>query len=189
MKQISTLVICGILAACSPQIRVYSDHDPGYDLATFKTFDWGQKENVEQGRNPLHYNELNDKRIKSAVRQELENRGYTYSELAPELVIHYHIVVDNQSIIATEPFGYHYGSYWTEMKTDVHAYREGTLIVDIMDTRTNNLVWRGWATSDINGAYNAAEIEKLIMQAVSKIFRKFPGTANRVIDMNNRIAN
>jgi len=63
---ISLLVL---LAGCSQQLRVYTDQDPGYDLKNYRTFDWSQKTNIEAGRNPLHYNELTDKRIKISRRE------------------------------------------------------------------------------------------------------------------------
>lgn len=186
MKRIWLLTLWSAVAACSPQIRVFSDFDPAFDLRTFNTFDWQQSTNVEQGRNPLHYNELYDKRIKAAVRHELENRRYTFCDLAPELVIHYHVIVDDQSIVAADPFGDQYGPYWTNMRTTVQSYREGTLIIDVMDAATNNLIWRGWAVSEITNGYNGEETEKLISDVVSMIFRKFPATSYRVIDEKNR---
>src|SRR5687767_8193790 len=135
MKYWVFLPLAAILAACSPQIRVYSDHDPDYDLWTYKTFDWGQKVDIEKGRNPLHYNELNDKRIKAAVQGQMTAQGYTLSAENPELLLHYHIIIDDQSVVTTEPYGYRYGPYWMQMQTNVYSYREGTLILDLMDRK------------------------------------------------------
>ena len=130
------IIILAILTACSPQIRIYSDHDPQYDLSAYKTFDWGQKANIEQGNNPLYYNELTDKRIKDAVLNELSIRGYRVNSENPDMIFHYHIVIDDQSVVATDPFGYQYGRYWTQMQTNIYSYREGTLILDLMDKTT-----------------------------------------------------
>lgn len=168
------LIAAGILFwGCSPQIRVYSDHDPEYQVSNFKTFDWGQKSNVEADKNPLHYNELNDKRIKSAVLAELTSRGYSLSSEAPDLIVHYHIIVDDQSVVTTEPYGYIYGPYWRRMQTHVYSYREGSLIIDLMDPKSNSLVWRGWATADLN-SITTNETEEIIKRGVQKIFRRFP---------------
>lgn len=162
-----------MLAACSPQIRVYSDSDPDYDLWTYKSFDWGQRVDIEAGRNPLQYNELNDKRIKTAVRDQLESRGYVFQENDSELMLHYHIIVDNKSAIVPEPYGYRYGSYFMRSGANVHYYREGTLILDLMERNTGNLIWRGWAVADIDNI-EPEEVDKVIKQAVERIFTKFP---------------
>ncbi|MFZ6014339.1 MAG: DUF4136 domain-containing protein [Bacteroidota bacterium] len=177
-----------LVAGCSPQIRVYSDHDPEYQVKDFKTFDWGQKIDVEKNQNPLLYNELNDKRIKAAVSEQLTSRGYTRSELNPDLVIHYHIIVDDQSIVTTEPYGYFYGPYWTRMRTNVYSYREGTLIIDVMDPKTNNLLWRGWATADLT-TITPDQTEEIINRAVAKIFRQFPVSVKSQAAVVSKISN
>jgi hypothetical protein len=178
MKQTLTGLITFLLVGCSPGIHVYNDFDPDYNLWSYKTFDWGQKIDIETGRDPLHYNELNDKRIKSAVRSQLSSRGFSLADANPDLVLHYHIIVKDKSVLATEPYGYNYSSYWTRMETNIYSYREGTLILDLMDSKTSNLIWRGWAVSPLNGPYKPEEIENLINTAVAKIFTKFPKPKN-----------
>ena len=173
MKLILFVSLLAVLSACAPQIRVYSDYDPDYDLWTYKTFDWGQKIDIEKGKNPLHYNELNDKRIKSAVEQQMNLRGYVLTAENPDLIAHYHIIVADQSVLATEPYGYQYSSYWTQAQVNVYAYREGTLIIDLMDRKTNNLIWRGWAVSVIDKV-DPEKVEDLIKESVTKIFGTFP---------------
>jgi hypothetical protein len=167
--------LLAILAVgCSQQITVHTDYDPDYDLWAYKTFDWGQKVNIEEGRNPLHYNELNDKRIKSAVQKQLSKRGYELAAESPDLILHYHIIVKDQSVLTTEPFGYSYGQYWTNTNTSIYSYKEGTLILDLMDSKTNHLIWRGWAVTDVKESYSPEGVKALTEEVVSKIFRKFP---------------
>lgn len=169
------LILLAILAVgCSQQVTVHTDYDPDYDLWTYQTFDWGEKVNIEGGQNPLYYNELNDKRIKTAVQKQLSKRGYKLSAESPELILHYHIIVKDQSVLITEPYGYSYGQYWTRANTNTYSYREGTLILDLMDKKTNQLIWRGWAVTDVKDSYSPKQVEALIEEVVSKLFRKFP---------------
>ena len=168
------IVFLIIISGCSPDLRVYSDHDPDYDLKKYRTFDWLHITNIEFEKNPLYYNELNDKRIKFAVQEQLKRKGYILSEGKPDLIVHYHIIVDDQSIVTTDPFGYFYSPYWTHLQTTVRQYREGTLIIDVMESKTNNLIWRGWAASPIDEVYTSEKIDSLVKMAVAKIFKKFP---------------
>ena len=163
-----------ILGACSSEIRVSTDFDPDYDLNKYSSFGWLKTANIELEQNPLYYNELNDKRIKSAVQEQLKRKGYMLLEAKPDLIVHYHIIVDDQSIVTTDPFGYFYSPYWTHLQTTIRQYREGTLIVDIMDPKTNNLIWRGYAVSPIEEVYTSSKIDSLVKIAVAKIFKKFP---------------
>jgi hypothetical protein len=178
-----------LMVACSPEIQVHTDFDPDYDLWTFKTFDWGQKVNIEEGKNPFHYNELNDKRIKSAVQDQLASRGYLLTEDHPDLVLHYHIIVADKSVLITEPNVYNYSSYWKRTETSIYSYREGTLILDLMDSKTKNLIWRGWAVSPLDSSYKSEEVDKLIKSAVAKIFKKFPKTRNKISTATGVVSN
>lgn len=174
MKRTILAVLLTLLLGCSPEIMVYTDHDPAYNLADYRTFGWMQDRDNESDKNPLYYNELNDKRIKTAVQQELTNRGYRLVYEQPELSIHYHIIIEDREVIANEPHGFHYGPYWLRMHSHAYEYREGTLIIDLMDTRTNQLVWRGWAVAALDEDYTPDKIDQLIRTAVAEIFKKFP---------------
>lgn len=173
MNRIVILLLTAIVVSCSPQISVFSDYDPDYDLWTYKTFDWGEKVHIEEGKNPLHYNELNDKRIKAAVQEQMTARGYQLTNEAPDLILHYHIIVKDRSIVTTEPYGYSYGPYWMHIHTNTYSYREGTLIIDLMDTKTKNLMWRGWAVTEVD-QIDPGEVDGLIKTTVARIFRKYP---------------
>jgi hypothetical protein len=184
MKHILLASIFAMLTGCSPQITVFSDTDPDYDLWTYKTFDWGQKVNIEEGRNPLHYNELNDKRIKAAVLDQMTARGYQLTSDNPDLILHYHIIIDDQSVVATDPYGYYYGPYWLNMQTNVFTYQQGTLILDLMERKSQNLIWRGWAVTDI-GQIKPDEVSDIIKTTVAKIFKKYPGATSKQHTPNN----
>lgn len=171
MKLIALAAALLLLTSCAPRISVFSDSDPDYKGRKFSSFSWAGNSNVEANRNPLHYNELNDKRIRSAVTKEMEKRGFREANGA-ELVVHYHIVVEDKSIVTTEPLGYQYGPYWTRMRTNTYSYQEGTLIIDLMDPKTNNLVWRGWATAALD-TITPEKSDEMIRRAVEKIFSKF----------------
>ena len=177
MKILATIGLLILLSGCSPHLSVYSDADPDYDLWTYQTFGWSDKTNIEANNNPIYYNELNDKRIKSAVARELTDRGYRLTDKSPEIIIHYHIVVQDQMNIITESYGYSYSPYWLLRRDRMVSYREGSLLIDIMDEKSKNLIWRGWAVAPIDRTYPPEQTERLINLAIEKIFRKFPGHA------------
>jgi hypothetical protein len=176
MKYLASLLPSLLLLACSPTIATYTDHDPAYEVSGFTTFDWSDKTDVEAGKNPLFYNELNDKRIKDAVEKELTRRGYIRSENHPDRLLHYHIVVDDESVLAPEPYGYFYGPYWMRARMHVYTYREGTLIIDMMDSQTKDLVWRSWATATLD-MISENKVDDVINRAVGKMFKGFPRVA------------
>jgi Domain of unknown function (DUF4136) len=176
MKLIHLLLSIGLsilLLACSEQIRVKSDYDRDINFSGYKSYGWLPTKEIEVRNNPLIYNELTDKRIKKAVDGQLPSKGLRSEEVNPDLRVHYHIVIDNKSALQPEPYGYHYSPYWVRTRMDVYQYREGTLIVDFMDSKSNNLVWRGWASSVLE----VDEIdlsEGKINEAINKILMEYP---------------
>jgi hypothetical protein len=163
------IILLFFAIACSPEFRVYTDSDPAYNLGSFLTFDWLDKTNIEAGKNPVYYNQLNDKRIKAAVHHELATRGYVLTETDAELIIHYHIMINDKDAAIPEHEADTYGPYWQRTPPYVFSYKEGTLIIDVMDAK-NNLVWRGSAAAPIEEVYSGEKITKLINKAVTKMF-------------------
>ena len=56
----------------------------------------------------------------------------------------------------------------------VTTYEEGTLLLDVVDGRTNELVWRGAASTRINPDRTPQERTELIRTAVQKMLKDFP---------------
>jgi hypothetical protein len=56
--------------------------------------------------------------------------------------------------------------------TSVSDYTEGTLLVDIYDTKTKQLIWRGTAVDEVKEKQD--QRQKQITKASEKLFKKFP---------------
>jgi len=153
-------------------MKVYSDFDRDLSVKNYSTFGWTNDEKLEAKNNPLYYNELNDKRIKNDIGEQLKKYGYQLDSGSPQLKIHYHIVLEDRTAINPEPFG-SYGRDWVDRNVNVREFREGTLIIDLMDAKTNNLVWRGWAVNFLDED-SPDQLENQFKNAVNKIFEKFP---------------
>ncbi len=167
------VVLAIILLSCSSQIVVRTDYDREINLRQYKSYNWLPTKDIESKNQPLYYNELTDKRIKKAVDLQLVGKSILKDSLTPSLRVHYHIIVDNRASIRPANYGYAYGQYWMRNQMDSYSYREGTLIIDLMDAKTNNLVWRGWASSVLND--NDIDLsETKITEAVFKILQQFP---------------
>ena len=159
------------LSSCSDQLRVKSDYDREVDFSHYKTYGWLSAKDIEQKNNPLIYNELADKRIKKAIDGQFQIKQIGWVADNPDLLVHYHIIIDNKSALWPDPYGY-YSPYWIRSRMDVYQYREGTLIIDLMDSK-NNLVWRGWAVSVLD--INEIDLsEEKIHRAVNQILSEYP---------------
>jgi len=142
-----TISLLLLTAACSPNIRTYSDYDHAYKIQEFKTFGWAKDIRKNDKQNPLYYNELNEKRIKAAVNDVLKSKGYVMTQTDPSLTIDYHIIVEEQSLVQADPYGFFSGDSYMRPRDNVFSFREGTLILDFKKTDTAELIWRGWAVA------------------------------------------
>lgn len=161
-----------LLFGCSDRIVVKVDYDRSMPVATRKTFKWLSTKEIESRNEPLIINEMNDKRIRTAVQAALVNAGYTPAEEAAEMIVHYHIVIEEKKAINPASYGYAYGPYWTDRHVDVYYYREGTIIIDVMDAANKQLLWRGWAYSVLGNEGYLTEED--LDESIERIFKKFP---------------
>lgn len=178
MKLHYLLLVC-VLSSCSNELRVYTDFDHSVSIQRFTRYKWLTAQQIEARNNPLNLSELTDRRIKGAVDAQLKEKGYIKSDTA-QIILHYHVTVENKTTVRPEPFGYNYGHYWVENELDTYRYREGTLIIDFMDSENCNLIWRGWAVSVIDDEVIS---EEMIDKAVVEIFKKFPMSAAKEVTL------
>lgn len=168
MKKTLGILMIATLAGCSEQITVRTDYDRSVKIATYNSFAWLDKEGIEERNNPLYYNELNDRRIREATVAQLMGKGYTQDSATPRLKVHYHIVIEDKTQVRSDT----YSPYWIKSERDVYTYREGTLIIDLMDGQNEMLLWRGWAISALSDTDQMSD--DLIRSAIGKIFEKLP---------------
>lgn len=166
-----------LLSSCSSELTIRTDYDPDYKIAALPSYTWLERTNIEAGKNPKYYNELNDQRIKRAVDKALQSRGYRKDDDKADMVLHYHIMIEDKETQVREYESDQYGPYWQRPEGHVHVYQEGTLLLDVMDQH-NRLIWRGSASSPLELSYTPQRKTDLIEKAVSRMFRTFPEHRN-----------
>jgi hypothetical protein len=168
-----TTIIPAILMTCSPSVSVFHDYDRDINIQSYATYNWKVIDGVESNQNPIYYNELNDKRIKTAADKVLVEKGYRRVSDAPSLMLHYHIIVEDKSVVSMDPNEHRFSPYWMREEMSTYQYKEGTLILDLMDTDTNELVWRGWAVGTLEDL-RPEHFEKRLAKTIERILDPLP---------------
>jgi hypothetical protein len=179
MKRAVCLLALGLAIVgmgCS-SMSINHDYDTSVDFRSYKTFDW-----IEQPTSPAgnaqqaqQRSDLLAKRIRNAVNSELGQKGMWRDTGNPDLLLVYHTGVQNKVNVTDWGYSYgrgYYGGYGSNI--DVYSYDEGTLIVDLIDTKTKELVWRGSAKKALSSNPSPEEVDKTITTAVAAIFSKYP---------------
>ena len=155
------------LLGCSSVSTNY-DYDMSYDFAKLKSYRWAEIASRAES-NPLVV-----QRVSAAVDAQLKAKGYTPAGGQADFLLMAH--VGRQDRIQVTDWGWGYGprAAWYGGGVDVYQYEEGSLIVDVADARTQQLVWRGSATSIIDPNATPEERTERINEAVAKMFEEFP---------------
>jgi len=177
-------------AATTP-VDVSTDFDRNVTFAQYHTFRWYQDKPMAGVDTTYKYNTFLDQRIRNAVESQLARKGLTKAEGRADLLIAYDVkIVTKQAArpdYAYAPgFGYGY-SYWYGYRYDygysrfsrpmlIEEYKDGTIIIDLVDAKDNQLVWRGWGQMEVDEAnISEAEVNKI----VTNILAKFPPGADK----------
>ena len=132
--------------ACSG-IRVTTDYDPSADFSDVRSYAWFDERSGVQG-DRADVTSLLDRRVRSAVDAELQRKGIArVDKSAAKVLVSYHLGVETKLDVNTVNTGYGYGRYGRyggiSTTTTVREYQEGTLLIDVIDPSSKQLVWRG----------------------------------------------
>jgi hypothetical protein len=160
-------------------MKVDTDHDPQANFGQYKTYAWAPEPTPPSGPHPIVQNTLFEKRLKESVDSQLPSRGLRPAAPGeqPDLLIFHHAHTQNEisSTNSGVGMGYYggypwgFGGYWGP--SDVYEYKEGTIILDFVDPKNQQLVWRGVASDAINPAGPSPD---QIKEAVKKMLAQYP---------------
>ncbi len=164
------------LTSCAPALQVSFDHDRSVNFRKYSTY---KVEPVKSDdKDPVLNSELNQERVKNALVDQMKNRGYTYTEENPQLVIRYFTDVQNRQETQSNNTGY-WGWWGRPSNTYTRNYREARLVVNMVDAATNRLVWQGWAEGEESGNNRKQDRDAAIRLTVSRILEQYPHRASQ----------
>lgn len=166
------LVLSG-LSACT-SYNYYTAAINKSNLSNYHTFAW-----MPPGNKKVT-NEVVDAKIKDAATSALVTRGFTLSQRHPDLIVNYTTVVGTGTRTnyyspyyngfypgwglgfgwgarwgwgwGYRPYYYAYGAPFAYGATyaETEHYKEGTLIIDLIDSHTHRIVWRGFGVGEVH---------------------------------------
>jgi hypothetical protein len=149
---------------------VKTDYDRSADFTLYKTYSW---EKVET------QNQLWVGRIKDAVNSVLSAKGWVLTESGGDVAVLAMEMSKEHQTLNTYYDGFGGGWRWRwggggfgDSTTTTETYKVGTLVLDLFDAKTKQLVWRGSA-SDTLSSKSDKNIKNLD-KGVQKMFEHFP---------------
>lgn len=154
-----------------------ADYVEGFDFAQMRTFVWAPHDEHTM-EDPILDNELTHQRIEDAVTAVLSGKGMTLVGEDADLLVTFHTPTKQRfrAVGYSGGLGYpNYDAYWRHhihyATPEVESFEEAALVIDIVDKKTDRLLWRGWDTMRLTKANFS---EEGVRQRVSQILSAFP---------------
>jgi hypothetical protein len=155
-------------------VKVQTEYNTAANFKGYRTYAW-----IPQPPGPEQAAASRDPRIREAVIRGIDSsltgKGMVRTDIdkSPDLLVAVHGWAVNR--IDVQTYGYAYGpvpyGYYPTLATpavDVHQYRDGTLIIDLIDGSNRQLVWRGTATDTFDPGAEASTVSKAIAETLKQ---------------------
>lgn len=131
--------------------------------------------------------------IIETINANMKEEGYSLDRLQPDVLVHFHAMFDEKVAVNANPVytnypyyrpGFYIGPYYEDFMYDNYftiqridgprvkqiPYRERSLVIDFIDRRTNEILWRGTVDETIS----TRRMDRGIREYIDDIFKDFP---------------
>lgn len=177
------------LVACGP--RVETQKQAQVDLSNYRSYAF--LPNQDTIRNSEYDNAYVNEVVIDEIRQNMREHDFRLERNQPDLLVYYHLMFDEEMAVNASPIytnysyyrpGFYVGPYYRNVVYDNYftvprvagtniqqvPYREGTIVIDFIDRRTNEIVWRGRADDVVD----PENLEQELRSYVDAIFDELP---------------
>ena len=186
IKLLSAIIIAGLfLAGCASVAHIEKDDTANF--SSYRTFAWVETKADKNDSTKTPVSDLTEQSLTKAVSAELIKAGWKESK-KPDVLLTYNVLVEKAVKQTADPVysqsatRYYYNPYsrrWMSVyypsqfmgyDRNQQQVREGTVIINMIDAKTDKTVWQGWTTDEVNSKNLTA---KEIQSSVKSIFKKF----------------
>jgi hypothetical protein len=171
-----------LLAACSHNVQVRTQAAPNFTTAgrsTFRILPTPQRRDGASmdANDPMLSSSITYRALHDDVRQALESRGYRPAGSGPaDLDVAVYAAARQALDVRTYDYGYTWRG-WPREYTEVTPYERGTVLIDLVDPATHQLLWRGQGAAAVSDDPNRY-VDQL-GKVVNEIAKKVPAAGGR----------
>ena len=184
-RLVNVLLLTGLAAAmvgCVTLMPVSSHVARGVHFDRYRTYVWGPADLLPVSDHRLRENPFFVDNVQGAIDLQLQRRGLVLAaDERADLLVHYHAAVAGRLEVASRP-GQFRDCVGNDCRPRVTKYEAGTLVIDVIDASTRQLVWRGWAEHRLEDMLDdPAAVRRRVQDAVRGIFDEFPLAVNATV--------
>ena len=175
----SALALAVLAGSSSALAATHSDFTKSYPLQTLKTFEFKEQHRIS--RDPLANNDIWANDVRQAIGSDLAAHGIMEATNGnPDFHVAFYVGLKDRYDVNYVGYGvpvFHRGfraGWWGWPRGyDVWAvpYTQSTVIVDVVDAHTNQLVWRGYDTNTLNTKNPDKTLTKAVDNVLSRFYR------------------
>ena len=172
-----------MMTGCGGGMDISTDWDPEANFDNLKTYEFAKRVSTADD-DPRIFNDITVQRVRNALDTALQARGYEkVTQGEPDFLVGWHGSIDKKMNMETVHNDYNYETTgWVsphdprapQSKTYVNEWEEGTLIIDIIDPKKNELMWRGTGVALVDDNVSAEKDQSNLNGAVARILKAFP---------------
>ena len=197
MKRIVVIIFLAALSFnCTRNLHI--EQEPNIALEQYQTYAWNKLE-ATKATHPFYSSVELNQTLMREIDKNLTKKGFHRNITTPDFLVDFHIYVEEQkfqNLVCGAGF-YRGERYLPDLSQRTYCespeivnYDDGTLIIDIVDAQTGQLVWRGTAGEIVDNPAFATEIFR---KKVKRILKKFPvqkagNSTKRKADLENVIS-
>ncbi len=190
IQGLAVAALTGLGVACGPGVRVQTIVSPDAGLTNRRTFrilspPQPRRPGPPSQLDPMRVNSITNRVLRDALVRGFEKAGYVRADSGPDFEVAYYASTRERLDVTYWNYGYPWrpryrpgwGRYWTTLT--VTQYTEGTVLVDVIDPATKDLLWRGRGTAVVS-----EDVERYaddLRTTVAAILDRFPAAAPPVI--------
>ena len=171
--------VLALTACASVDVRTVTSPDANLSaLHTFNVMPNPQRRppSAQSASDPMLVNSISNRALRADLVKGFENRGYVLAD-NPDFAVAYYASTKEKLDVTYWDYGYpFYPRWWGGMggpyDPTVTQYTQGTVIVDVINPGTKELLWRGRGVATVSD--NQAQYEQDLWKTVTAILEKFP---------------
>jgi len=163
--------------------EVKTDYLPTTDFSKYRTYKWVESPGAAVPvplpiRELRHPNQILDTHIKQSIDSQFAGKGFTKVESdEPDLLVDCDIGLHQEKQWTTtgmRDLGWPGGMDMGMGTATSSTINQGTIVLNIYDAATKQLIWTGFATKEVTLSNNQEKNRKNLDKATAKLLKDFP---------------
>ncbi|WP_101759014.1 DUF4136 domain-containing protein [Oceanicoccus sp. KOV_DT_Chl] len=189
LQILKTVFLVMLIAACANGPELNYDYLLDRDYSLLKTYRWYDDVYSSKEAEYRSYN-ASDKRVRTYIDRELIAKGYRLlNEGKSDFLINYHISKQERysnsqfndyydrgmhGAVSTGTMGTAVAVGYSSGNNEPRTYKEGTVVIDILATADNKIIWRGIAEGRLPKELSQAKRNHIANELAKEMLAEFP---------------